>query len=193
MADVFFSHILAKVALTENEKVTVKSFFTPKKLGKKQYLLQEGEVCKYFSFVTKGLLRCYNIDEKGAERMNMFALEGWWTSDMYSFFSAEKAIFYIDAIEDSELLQITLEDFEEMTIKVPAMDRYFRILFQNSLYTKERRLLSSNTHTAEEKYLELALTNPEILLRVPQNLVASYLGIAPETLSRIKKNVTLRK
>lgn len=189
MSDVFFSHILAKISLTEHEKDIIKTFFTYKKLRRKQYLLQEGDVCKYMAFVEKGLLKSYNVDEKGNEHINMFALEGWWTSDIYSFLSGEKAFFSIDVIEDAELLMITLADFEKLTLKVPVMDRYFRILFQNSLVTKERRLVSSNTYSAKEKYVKLSESNPEIIQRVPQNLIASYLGITPETLSRIKKDI----
>ena len=193
MFDVLFSHILGKISLTEQEKETITTFFVPKKLRKRQYLLQEGDVCKYMAFVEKGLLRSYNVDEKGEEHMNLFAWEGWWTSDLHSFLSGEKAVFNIDAIEESELLMISLADFEEMTLQVPIMDRYFRILFQNSLVTKDRRLVSSNTHTAEEKYIQLTESNPKLIQRVPQNLVASYLGLAPETLSRIKKNIASRQ
>ena len=190
--DIFFSHILKKVSLTEAEKTVVKTFFTPKQLQKKEFLVSEGEVCNHMSFVAKGLLRSYNIDDKGNEHMNLFAWEGWWTSDMYSFFSGGKAVFSIDAIEDSAILMITRGDFEAMTLQVPMMDRYFRILFQNSLITKERRLVSSNSYNAEEKYLDLLGHNPEIIQRIPQNLIASYLGITPETLSRIRKNIALR-
>jgi CRP-like cAMP-binding protein len=192
MFEVLFFHILKKISLTNDEQDLIKTLFFPKKIRKRQYLLQEGDVCKYMSFVEKGLLRSYNVGDKGDEHMNMFAWEGWWTSDMHSFFTGEKAVINIDAVEDAEVLLITLEAFEEMTLRVPKMDRYFRILFQNSLFTKERRLISSITHTAEEKYTKLVEANPELVQRVPQNLIASYLGLAPETLSRIKKNISLK-
>jgi len=193
MFDVLFSHILKKVSLTEEEKSLLKSFFNAKNLRKKEFLLQEGEICHYLSFVSKGLLRSYHIDERGDEHMNLFAWEGWWSSDIYSFSFNEIAQFNIDALEDSELLLITRENLEEMTLQIPKMDRYFRILFQNSLATKERRLVSSNSYTAKEKYIQLADSNPQMIQRVPQNLIASYLGLAPETLSRIKKNIALGK
>jgi len=193
MIEVLFSHIQQKVSLSDNDKDAIKNFFVPKKLRKRQYLLQEGDVCKYLTFIAKGLLRTYNVDDKGDEHMSVFGWEGWWLSDFNSFLSGEPAVFNIDAIEDSELLMISRADYEALTITVPIMDRYFRILYQNSIVTKERRLMSSITHTAEEKYVQLAESNPKMIERVPQNLIASYLGIAPETLSRVKKNLALRK
>ena len=193
MIEVLFSHIQKKVSLTEDDKDAIKNFFVPKKLRKRQYLLQEGDVCKYLTFIANGLLRTYNVDDKGDEHMSVFGWEGWWLSDFNSFLSGEPAVFNIDAIEDSELLMISRADYEALTITVPIMDRYFRILYQNSIVTKERRLMSSITHTAEEKYVQLAESNPKMIERVPQNLIASYLGIAPETLSRVKKNLALRK
>ena len=193
MFNVFFTHVKGKVFLSREEQDLIKNYFTPKKLRKKQYLLQEGNVCKYMSFVEKGLLRSYNVDDKGLEHMIQFAWEGWWIADTYSFLSGDSAAYNIDAIEDTELLMITLAHFEEMTLKVPKMERYFRILFQNNIVSKERRLISSNTYSTEEKYIKLAETQPELIQRIPQNLIASYLGITPETLSRIRKNITLKK
>lgn len=193
MFELLFSHILNKVSLTDEEKEITQSFFIPKKLRKRQYLIQEGEPCKFFAFVTKGLLRSYNVDDKGSEHMIFFAVEGWWISDMYGFTTGRNAIFNIDALEDAELLLISREGFEALNLQVPAMDRYFRMLFQNSLVTKEFRLVSHNTHTAEEKYLHFVQNNPHLLQRIPQNLIASYLGLSPETLSRIKKNLASRK
>jgi CRP-like cAMP-binding protein len=192
MIDVLFNHIQEKVPLTREEKEIIKSFFIPKKLRKRQYLLQAGDVCKHLAFVAKGLLRTYNVDDKGDEHMSVFGWEGWWLSDFNSFLSGDAAVFNIDAIEETELLLISHNDYEALTLAVPVMDRYFRILYQYSIVTKEKRLMSSITHTAEERYVLLMESNPMIIERIPQNLIASYLGIAPETLSRIKKTL-LRK
>lgn len=189
MYDTIFKHLHEKITLTEAEKEIIKTFFVPKKLKKRQFLVVEGHVCMYMAFVSKGLLKAYNIDEKGNEHINQFAPEGWWTSDMNSFFNGGISFYSIDAMEDSEVLLITSEDFDKLTLQVPVMDRYFRMLFQNSLITKERRLISSHTHNAEEKYRHILENNPDLIKRVPQNLLASYLGLSPETLSRLKKNI----
>jgi len=192
MFDILISHIQNKVSLTEEEKTELQSFFSVKKLKKKQYLLQEGDVCKCLSFVNKGLLKSYFTDEKGGENINMFAFEGWWISDFKSFINQEKAVLNIDAVEETELLMITLEDYDKLMLKIPVMDRYFRILYQNSLVTKDYRLIASNSYTAEEKYLQLVQKNPGMIKRVPHNLIASYLGLAPETISRIRKKILLK-
>lgn len=192
MFDMLLSHIQNKVDISEEQKTELQSFFMLKKLRKKQYLLQEGDVCKYLSFVSKGLLKSYFLDEKGSEHINMFAFEGWWISDFNSFINQEKAVLNIDAIEETELLMITREDYENLMLKIPVMDRYFRILYQNSLVTKDYRLIVSNSFTAEEKYTQFAQKNPDIIQRIPHNLIASYLGLAPETVSRIRKKISLK-
>jgi CRP-like cAMP-binding protein len=192
MFKVLLSHIQNKVDLSQEEKIELQSFFVFKKLRKKQYLLQEGDMCKYISFVRKGLLKSYFLDEKGGEHINMFAFEGWWISDFNSFIKQEKAVLNIDAIEETELLMITRDDYEKLMLEIPAMERYFRILYQNSLVTKDYRLIVSSGFTAEEKYTQLMKNNPEIIKRVPHNLIASYLGLAPETVSRIRKKISFK-
>ncbi|HJY11708.1 MAG TPA: cyclic nucleotide-binding domain-containing protein, partial [Flavobacterium sp.] len=111
MFDILISHIQNKVELTDDQKDDLQSFFMVKKLRKKQFLLQEGEICTHLSFVSKGLLKSYFVDEKGSEHINMFAFEGWWISDFKSFISQEKAVLNIDAVEETELLMISLEDY----------------------------------------------------------------------------------
>lgn len=190
MFDVLFAHIQEKVKLTDQDRERIQSFFRHKRLKKRQYLLQEGDICKRLSFVSKGAVKSYTVDEKGNEHINLIGWEGWWISDFESFICGSEAILNIDAIEDTELLLISREDYERMMIEVPVMERYFRILYQNSLVTKDRRLISSNTYTAEEKYRQLIASYPFIIKRIPQSLIASYLGLTPETVSRVKKKLS---
>jgi len=139
--------------------------------------------------VKKGLIKSYRLDEKGNEHISLFGWEGWWVSDFKSFINQQPAMLYIDAIEDTELLLLSRADYEQLMEEVPVMERYFRMLYQNSLVTKDERLISSNSYTAEEKFQRMLQASPEIMQRVPQHLVASYLGLAPETLSRIRKKI----
>ena len=180
--------------LTEDEKQLSSSFFIPKKLRKKQYLLQEGDVSKYAAFVEKGLLRSYSVNDKGIEHITQFAFEGWWITDQYSFLSGEPSAYNIEAMEDCELLLLTKQAEEQMLEKIPKLERYFRILLQNNLIATQKRLASSLSQTAEERYNELIKACPETLPhRIPQHMLASFLGITPETLSRIRKQMTLRR
>ncbi len=189
MLDELFRQLEEKIKLTKEDKQLLPSFFETKNLRKKQFLLQEGDYCKNLTFVSKGALKSYTIDDKGQEHISLLAWEGWWVSDFKSFICDEKAILYIEAIEDSEVLLISHSNYEELLTKIPSMERYFRILYQNSLVTKDRRLISSNTYSAEEKYLHLIKMYPFISQRIPQNLIASYLGLSPETISRVKKSL----
>jgi CRP-like cAMP-binding protein len=189
MYEQLFRKLDDKMSLTEEERELSKAFFIPKKLRKKQYLLQEDDVCKYIAFVEKGMLRCYSVDEKGADHIVQFAFEGWWISDQYSFITGEPSPYNIDALEDCELLLLTKSAEEQLLQKIPKFERFFRILLQNNLINLQRRLVSSLSHTAEQKYQELVQSCPTIPQRVPQHMMASYLGITPETLSRIRKQL----
>jgi CRP-like cAMP-binding protein len=191
MFDLLFTSINEKVSLSEDELQLLKPFFIPKKLRKKQYLLQEGDVCKYVAFVEKGILRSYTINDKGIEHVMQFALEGWWISDNYSFLTGEPSSYAIDALEDAELLLMTASSMESMMERVVKMERYFRLLQQKNIIAMQRRLIFS-LKTAEEKYTGLTDTYPDIIQRVPQHMIASFLGITPETLSRIRKQLSVR-
>ncbi len=193
MFQVLFGSIREKVSLTQEEEKMVASFFTTKKLRKRTYLLQPGEVCKYTAFVSKGLLRSGVVDEKADDHILQFAIEGWWISDIYSFLTSEPSGYFIDTLEDSELLLLSKENNELLLEKVPKMERYFRILTQNAIIALQRRLIGSLSQSAEEKYLKLLSLYPQIVQRVHQHMIASYIGVTPETLSRIRKQMSSRK
>jgi len=189
MHELLLRNIKQKIGLSSQEEEKLKTFFIPKKLRKKQYLLQEGEVCQYSAFVEKGMLRSYSIDKKGNEHILQFAMENWWISDLYSFFSVEPSAYMIDALEDSELLLIKKDRYDEMLQTIPAMERYFRLLLQNNLIATQRRLNDKLSLSAEDLYLTLIQSCDSIPQRVPQHMIASFLGITRETLSRIRKQL----
>jgi CRP-like cAMP-binding protein len=190
MFEVLFKAINEKVLLTEEEHEICKTFFTPKKLRKKQYLLQQDDVCRFTAFVEKGALKSYTVDDKGNEHILQFSLEGWWVSDIYSFLTSEPASYNIEALEDCELLMLSQQSSEAMMDRLPKMERYFRLLGQNAIIAMQRRMVGSLSQSAVEKYSNLVRTYPNIIQRVPQHMIASYLGITPETVSRIRKNLT---
>ena len=192
MFDLLYRKITAISPLTEEEFAYFRSLFVVKKLRKRQYFLQEGDVCKYQAFVEKGLLRSYTVDEKGSEHILQFASEGWWLADLASYLTSEPSSLNIDAIEDVEILLLTKASWEQAMTKIRALEHYFRIILQNHLVSTQKRLLQSLSETAEEKYNRFLKTYPECVQRVPQHMVASYVGVTRETLSRIRKQVADR-
>lgn len=180
------------IKLTDEEFELCKSLFQPKKLRKKQFLLQEGEVCRYTTFVEKGLLRSYTIDNKGSEHILQFSMEGWWLGDLYSFFTGEPSAYNFEALEESELLLISRPSWDVLLEKVPKLERFFRILVQNNLIATQRRLIGSFSETADVKYEKLLNSFPDCFQKVPQHMIASYLGITRETLSRIRKQMATK-
>jgi CRP-like cAMP-binding protein len=193
MYERFLASVKEHISITEEEFNFCKTLFIPKKLRKRQYLLQEGDVSRYTSFVEKGMLRTFTVDDKGNEPILQFSMEGWWVTDLYSFLTDEPSRYNIEALEDCELLLITKPSWDILLEKVPAFERYFRILIQNNLIATQRRLISKMTETAEEQYTKLIASFPTCLQRVPQHMIASYLGITPETLSRIRSQMAARK
>ncbi|MEO8721502.1 MAG: Crp/Fnr family transcriptional regulator [Ginsengibacter sp.] len=193
MFELLKKSIQEKISITNEEFDFCKTLFFPKKLRKKQYLLQDGDVCRYTAFVEKGMLRTFTVDEKGNEPILQFSMEGWWIADIYSFLTDEISPYNIEALEVCELLLITKDNWNILLGKVPAFERYFRILIQNNLIATQKRLMSSLSETAEEKYTKLIDNFPGCIHRVPQHMIASYLGITPETLSRIRGQIATRK
>lgn len=193
MYELLHAKITEIISISDEEFSFCKTLFLPKKLRKRRHLLQDGDVCKYTAFVEKGILRTYLIDEKGNEPILQFSQEGWWITDLYSFLTNEPSHYNIEALEECELLLITLPSWNVLLEKIPAFERYFRILIQNNLIATQKRLMENMSETAEEKYLKLITAFPECVQRVPQHMIASYLGITRETISRIRSNLAGRK
>jgi len=189
MYTVLHKYLLEKINISEDDFEIVKNYFIPKKLRKRQYLLQEGDIFKYYCFVSKGILRLYSIDAKGNENILQFALEEWWITDRESIISQTPSKYNIDALEDSELLLITMNNYKELSDKLPSFFELQETLQQRSLAAHQRRIHAAISYTAEEKYLEFIAAYPQIFNRVPQHMIASYLGMSPETLSRIRSKL----
>jgi CRP-like cAMP-binding protein len=190
MYELFFRHFNSKVELLPHEEELIKTYLTPKKLRKKQYLLQEDDVCKYIAFVEKGVLREYTIAENGSEYIIQFALEGWTISDLYSFLSGEPATYNIDAVEDSELVLISKSAHDTLLKKLPKYETYTRLQITGAYLALQRRLTSIISLPVDERYANFTALYPNIIQSVPQHMIASYMGLTPETLSRVRKKMT---
>jgi CRP-like cAMP-binding protein len=189
MYELFFQKLNEKVTFTQEEQDIIRSYLTPKKIRKRQYLLQEGDICKMIAFVEKGALRAYSVDDKGNEHIIQFALEGWTISDLYSFLTGEPATYNIDALEDSELVLISKSAQEAILKKCPKYETYTRLQLTGAYLAMQKRLTSILSLPLEERYNSFIKLYPNIVQRVPQHMIASYMGLKPETLSRLRKKI----
>lgn len=190
MFETFRKYLEDKISLTEQNFKLIESVSTIKKLRKRQYLLQEGDVCRFNAFVCKGFLRYYYVDDKGQEHILQFAPENYWTGDRESLDAEVPSKYNIDAIEDSEILLIKKNDFEMLFKTIPAFNDFVNKTIKKNVLVLQERIHVSITHTAEEKYTNFITKYPSITNRVPQHMIASYLGISAETLSRVRKQST---
>ena len=180
MFDLLRTHIEKRIHLTEEEFSRCTQFFAPRKIKKRQFLLHEGEVCKHLAFVTSGCLRSYTIDHKGEEHITQFAIEDWWISDLHSFLAGTPSTHNIDALQDSETLLLEHSARERLLDAVPNVERFFRMLLEANYVATHRRIDESLSKSAEERYLAFVKTYPALVELVPQNQIASYLGITPQ-------------
>lgn len=187
------NNIAKHINLTKAEQERFTSLLVSKSVAKKEFILREGEVCKYETFVVKGCLRAYTIDDKGVDHVAIFAIEGWWISDLYSFISQNPANYYIDALEDSDILQISKDDLEKVYKKIPKFERFMRIAFQNFIVAQLNRLDECISLTAEQRYKNFITAYPKLEQRLSQIQIASYLGVTPVFLSMIRKKISRRK
>jgi CRP/FNR family transcriptional regulator, anaerobic regulatory protein len=179
----FFDRILP---LDKEEKELVQAKFSPRLFRKRQYVLQEGNPCTHFYFVVRGCLRMYKIDEQGNTHILQFAAENSWINDLGSFHSLNPSTLNIDAIEDTVVLQISRDDLVTIYLQAPKFNRIFRVLLENGFVRLQQRLLQNISSSAEERYQSFLELYPYLVNRLSQVQVASYLGITPEFLSRMR-------
>jgi CRP-like cAMP-binding protein len=172
--------------LRNEEAELVRSKFHARLYRKRQYILQEGDVCKMVNFVVSGCLRMYNVDESGTTHIIQFAIENWWISDLGSFYSEKPSRLNIEAVEDTTVLQIKHDDLLDLYIKAPIFDRIYRVLVENSLVKMQERLLQNLGSDARVRYEDFLTQYPALVNRVPNTHIASFLGITPEFLSKIR-------
>jgi len=173
--------------LSENEIEAIKDVFVRKKIRKHQYLLQEGEVCKHAAFIVKGAMRQYSVDDRGVEHIIRLFIENWWAADRESYVMLTPSKYNIDAWEECELLLITKADFLSQMSHIPAIQEMTLKMDENFAIAAQKRVASISL-SAEERYSELTKNHPEFLQRFPQHIIASYLGVTKETLSRIRRH-----
>src|SRR5690606_19826082 len=182
----FSSYLKENAGLNDEELDRIRAVTVNKKLRKRQYLLQEGDVCHYNCFVVKGCLRNYRVSEDGNEHILRFGVENWWVSDPESYNNGTPSKNNIDALEDSELLLIEKQDFNNLLNNIPDFKDFIYILKAKSFDASQNRIMSNISDTAEEKYSNFIKAYPDIFNRVPLHMIASYLGVSRETLSRIR-------
>ena len=172
--------------LTDSEAELIKNTFVPKKIRKKQYFLQEGQVCEFSAFIVKGAMRQYTVDDKGVEHIVRLLIENWLAVDRESFVMLTPSVYNIDAWEDTDVLLITKSDSLELFNQIPVLTQWARALDERHAFAAQKRLSASISFSAEKRYFDFINTYPEFLQRFPQHMIASYLGITKETLSRVR-------
>jgi len=185
----FKEYLLQKISLSDDDWSVIAAACTIRKLRKHQYLLQEGEYWKYHAFVAEGCLRRYTIDNNGIEHIIQFSPENWWAGDRKSLMENTATLYNIDAVEASTVILFRDEDFQQLCARLPVFNNLVNHILQRSLNASQERIQVVISMTAEEKYLNFITSFPQLNNRIPRHMLASFLGITPESLSRIKKKL----
>lgn len=180
-------HLQQRISLTTDEQQYFCSLLKVQRLLPRQYLLQEGEVCRYESYVCQGMLRSFYVDDRGNDHTLHFAMEDWWITDLTSFVLQQPASRNIVALEPSFLLQIDRKSLETLFDRIPALERFWRLINERAVMAQDQRILDNIALSGAERYEALLSKYPTLDQRLPQKYIASYLGISPVFLSRIRK------
>lgn len=186
------NHFENYIALNDAEITALSERLSERSLKRRQFILQEGDVCKAYSFVVEGCFKMYKIDDQGREHNLQFAVEDGWIADIGSFHSEGPSELFIEAMEKSTILQITKPDLLHLYTNYPKFDRIFRVLVENAFINLQRRVLNNISSTAEERYLDFMNKYPAFFNRISNVQIASYLGVTPEFLSKIRRRLSSR-
>ncbi len=179
------------IPLNAEETKLVESKITLRRIKRKQMILQEGFICKHYSFIVQGCFKMYAVDDKGNEHNLQFAAENDWIADLGSFHSQKQSKLFIEAIEPSVILQIEQQDLYFLYINIPKLDRIFKVIIENKFIELQNRVLQNISSTGQQRYLNFLEQYPKLALRLPNTQIASYLGITPEFLSKIRKELIM--
>lgn len=182
-----------KESISDSDYKAFRELMFEKTFDKKDFLVEEGGLCNYIYFIEEGSAYSFITDNKGDKHAIQFALEGYWISDLYSFYSGRESIYSVEALEPLKVLMLNRDNFEKACCTIPMIDRFFRILIQNAYVSLQYRLAKTNSEDAEHRYEEFSKLYPDFTQRIPQYLIASYLGIKPQSLSRIRKEMVHKK
>ncbi|MFK7796580.1 MAG: Crp/Fnr family transcriptional regulator [Aureispira sp.] len=185
----FLDSICNKITLTEEEKAILINHLLLKTYLKGQYIVQEGNVCKYQTFIISGKTRTFYLDEEGNEHIVNFGIENWWVGDVCSFTTQTPAEFNAQCLDKTTVVHMTYNDMEYLYQAIPKLERYFRLIMQKAYASMSKRIVRNHAMPARERYLLFIATYPNIAQRVPQYMIASYLGITKEFLSRMRKQI----
>ncbi len=187
------ANVSKHIRLSTEEQAYFLAMLQAKSLKKKQILLREGEICKSSAFVISGCLRAYTIDHNGFEHILQFAPKDWWIADMYSLITQQPATLSIDAVETTEILLLPRTAQEQLFVEVPAFERFFRIITEKALVTARRRVLDTLSLTAQQRYENFCKQYPTLIYTLPQKQIASFIGVTPEFLSKMRKELLRSK
>jgi len=190
--DLILNNVAKHISLEKEEIAYFLSLLKPRQLIKKSFILKEGQICKYINFVNSGTLRAYYMDKEGRESTIMFAVTDWWITDMYCFANRLPAMLNIEAVENSSIFQLQKDHLDKLLLEVPKFERFFRVLMQNAYIREQLRVIQNLSLTAEQRYDNFLSKYPQVVKKVTQKQIASYLGITPEFLSTIRGNKSRR-
>jgi CRP-like cAMP-binding protein len=191
-ADIIIDSITRHIQLSAEEKAHFISQLQPKSYKRKQFILQDGDICKYSTFVIKGCLRGFTVDQNGYEHVLNFAPVGWWIADMYSLLTQKPGILNIEALEETDVLLLSKAKQEKLYHEIPQFERFFRIITENSLVSYQQRLIDNLSLTAEERYNNFCRRYPTLIQTLPKKQIASYIGVTPEFFSRMQHRMLMK-